>query len=338
MLDYLSHLWPAIFASFLLGAVSGALTNRAPARGSALAHWLIWMTLAFVAGVVAHALRALAGGANLYLEGALAAFVVFMIGAASAAIAARRTLRFHEGWALTLAPALFLTLGATYATQSQYEEALRGRALALASAAGVDADGLVVHGRDIGAPRAIAANAKLMEALESARGVRRVLPTASAPEAIAVTESHAPPSAAPPSRDPRAVLAALPQGALDLGECESALVATLAVDRVEFSEASATIRRDAARALDKAAAFIRRCPDVAIEVVGRADNVGDARDNADLSQRRAEAAARYLRREGIAGHRLIAVSCGAAQPLASNDDEAGRAQNRSVSFMVKPTM
>jgi OmpA-OmpF porin, OOP family len=59
-----------------------------------------------------------------------------------------------------------------------------------------------------------------------------------------------------------------------------------------------------AQALDKAAEVIRRCADATIEVRSFGDEVGgkDA-----LSQRRARAAERYLRLEGVGGRRLVAV-------------------------------
>lgn len=133
-----------------------------------------------------------------------------------------------------------------------------------------------------------------------------------------------------------AVLAALPaQGELDAAACQSALSATVALEKIQFRTASATIRLASAKVLDKLAALLQRCPKSNVEIGGHTDNVGDDESNDALSQRRADSVVKYLEREGVAKGRLTAVGYGAKKPIASNDGEEGRAENRRIEFVVK---
>jgi OOP family OmpA-OmpF porin len=55
----------------------------------------------------------------------------------------------------------------------------------------------------------------------------------------------------------------------------------------------------------------------------------------ELSRRRAEAVAEYLKNAGIVAERVTAIGYGQTHPIASNDTEEGRAQNRRIEFEVK---
>ena len=70
------------------------------------------------------------------------------------------------------------------------------------------------------------------------------------------------------------------------------------------------------------------------EIAGHTDNVGDASFNLALSKQRAEAVRQYLIAKGIDGVLLTSTGYGDTQPIASNDDEAGRAMNRRVDFRI----
>ncbi len=334
MLDFYGHLWFWLAACLAVGGATGFLapgTKRMrPAR------WLVWTGLAFLAGAAALALGAVRGGAALSLESALACLAFFLAGAAAAALAARGSVAAHEGWALGLAPAALLWWGATLFAQPAYQAKLHGRLAAMAQAAGADPSGLELAGRDVLAGPAIAGNQTLMSLIGSAPGVRRVVAakTASAPvpgddkpgepppaqSSIGAT----PPSAPGPATPPRAEAVPSAQGpallpveepkepkpaiqdaaALDSAACQRALDAATAREPVAFRPGRATVNRRVAEALDKAAEVIRRCPTgEAIEVRG----FGDTGRDDELAARRAAAAERYLRREGVAGRRLVAV-------------------------------
>jgi outer membrane protein OmpA-like peptidoglycan-associated protein len=82
---------------------------------------------------------------------------------------------------------------------------------------------------------------------------------------------------------------------------------------------------------------LNQYPDSTIRIVGHTDNTGDALYNQDLSERRAEAVASVLRTNGVSAARIRTYGAGEDQPIASNLNAAGRAQNRRVEVVILPT-
>jgi len=80
--------------------------------------------------------------------------------------------------------------------------------------------------------------------------------------------------------------------------------------------------------------------DAKIRVTGHADGTpvlrGGFRSNWDLSQARANAAAKYLQSKGIDAARVEAVGMAHTQPIASQNTAAGRAMNRRVEVILLP--
>lgn len=72
-----------------------------------------------------------------------------------------------------------------------------------------------------------------------------------------------------------------------------------------------------------------------IEVIGHADNNGSERNNILVSKRRAQAVARMLMDKGYANANIKVTAKGSKNPIASNQNETGRAQNRRVEIIVK---
>ena len=72
-----------------------------------------------------------------------------------------------------------------------------------------------------------------------------------------------------------------------------------------------------------------------LSIEGHTDNRGEAAANLRLSRDRAQAVRSWLVQSGIEPHRLSAEGFGGEHPLASNDTEAGRAQNRRVEFLLR---
>jgi outer membrane protein OmpA-like peptidoglycan-associated protein len=71
-----------------------------------------------------------------------------------------------------------------------------------------------------------------------------------------------------------------------------------------------------------------------IEVGGYTDNVGGDEMNQKLSANRAGAVRHYLVEQGMAAESVRARGFGNASPLASNDNSAGRQENRRVELVV----
>jgi outer membrane protein OmpA-like peptidoglycan-associated protein len=66
-------------------------------------------------------------------------------------------------------------------------------------------------------------------------------------------------------------------------------------------------------------------------IEGHTDSIGSAEYNMGLSKRRAESAASYLQSKGVnMGSRFATEAFGETKPIASNDTDAGRAENRRV--------
>ena len=117
-------------------------------------------------------------------------------------------------------------------------------------------------------------------------------------------------------------------GARDLGD--GSVRTTAGQLRVRQGRPDPDGHRDARRPCRRA----RRYPDLRIEVGGHTDSRGSDALNLRLSQRRAESVLEYLAQAGVSRSRLSAVGYGEARPVASNDNETGRALNRRVEFVV----
>jgi outer membrane protein OmpA-like peptidoglycan-associated protein len=73
-----------------------------------------------------------------------------------------------------------------------------------------------------------------------------------------------------------------------------------------------------------------------IEVAGHTDSTGSAEYNQQLSERRADAVAAYLKTRDVRADRIITVGMGETRPVASNDTAEGRQQNRRVELTLVP--
>ena len=71
-----------------------------------------------------------------------------------------------------------------------------------------------------------------------------------------------------------------------------------------------------------------------VSIEGHSDNIGSEGYNLELSQCRAEAVRNFLLDNGISPERLTARGYGKAYPVATNNTEAGRQQNRRVEVVV----
>jgi outer membrane protein OmpA-like peptidoglycan-associated protein/Tol biopolymer transport system component len=81
--------------------------------------------------------------------------------------------------------------------------------------------------------------------------------------------------------------------------------------------------------------FLRENPDVKVRITGHTDNTGNAAYNLQLSQNRARAVANYLLGEGVPMNRVSYKGKGASEPVAGNDTEEGRAQNRRTEMEIQ---
>lgn len=100
---------------------------------------------------------------------------------------------------------------------------------------------------------------------------------------------------------------------------------------IQFDTDSSAIKPQSDRTLQEVASLMRQNPNWALRITGHTDDVAPADYNQRLSMARAQAVVDALQNKyGIAAQRLRADGKGLTQPVASNANEAGRAQNRRV--------
>ncbi len=104
---------------------------------------------------------------------------------------------------------------------------------------------------------------------------------------------------------------------------------------IYFDFNKATFTQNSYVELNKLEKMLANNPRIKVEIAGHTDRIGTIIYNKDLSQRRADAVVRYLKKKGIDPRRLASQGYGKTKPLASNDDESeGRELNRRVEFKV----
>ncbi len=103
---------------------------------------------------------------------------------------------------------------------------------------------------------------------------------------------------------------------------------------IGFVQSKAELLPDAQPALEQLLAFLNMHPTVEIELAGHTDNQGDFDDNVRLSKQRVDLVKAYLVQNGIAAGRITTHGYGPTRPLATNNYEDGRRQNRRVEMIV----
>ena len=99
---------------------------------------------------------------------------------------------------------------------------------------------------------------------------------------------------------------------------------------VNFDTAKATIRPESFSNLDAVVEFMVHKKNARVEISGHTDNVGNAKTNKTLSEKRAQACRNYIVSKGIDKKRLDAIGFGDERPIAPNDTDEGRQKNRRI--------
>ena len=122
---------------------------------------------------------------------------------------------------------------------------------------------------------------------------------------------------------------------VDPSVCQQLFSDLLGKGKISFESGRATIDPDSAGLLDRLVEIALRCPTSSIEVAGHTDADGEDAANQALSEKRAQAVVDYLVKAGLPATRFTAVGYGSTQPVAGNDNEEGKAQNRRIEFLVR---
>jgi len=121
---------------------------------------------------------------------------------------------------------------------------------------------------------------------------------------------------------------------LNAEQTERGLVMTMS--DVLFAFNSAKLQPGASRALGEVAELLNEFPDRRVAIEGHTDAIGSDSYNQELSRKRAEAVAAFLRSRGVSPSRLTVEGLGESMPVASNDEDAGRQANRRVEIVLAP--
>jgi OOP family OmpA-OmpF porin len=117
--------------------------------------------------------------------------------------------------------------------------------------------------------------------------------------------------------------------------CQQLFSDVLGKAKIRFESGRATIDPDSAGLLDRLIETALRCPTATIEIAGHTDSAGEDAANQALSEKRAQAVVDYLVKAGLPANRFTAVGYGSTQPVADNESDEGRAQNRRIEFLVR---
>lgn len=108
----------------------------------------------------------------------------------------------------------------------------------------------------------------------------------------------------------------------------------LGENSVNFDFNKATLTAKAKQNLDKLVPVFKEYADTDIKIYGFTDSKGADDYNLNLSNQRATAVKNYLASKGLVTSRFSVVGLGEAEPIATNDTDAGRSLNRRVEFAI----
>lgn len=105
---------------------------------------------------------------------------------------------------------------------------------------------------------------------------------------------------------------------------------------ITFQTDSYNLRSDVYPVLNSVGEVLARYADTTLRVTGHTDSTGSRGYNQELSEERARSVSDYLVTRDIDSSRLLVQGAGQTEPVATNDTEQGRAQNRRVELFVLP--
>jgi outer membrane protein OmpA-like peptidoglycan-associated protein len=122
----------------------------------------------------------------------------------------------------------------------------------------------------------------------------------------------------------------------DLKAVETSRGVVLTMSDVVFATGKAELASGAVKTLDRIATFLNEYPERDVVIEGHTDNVGSDSYNQQLSENRARAVASQLESRGVDTQRIASRGLGESNPVAPNENVAGRQQNRRVEIILAP--
>jgi outer membrane protein OmpA-like peptidoglycan-associated protein len=106
------------------------------------------------------------------------------------------------------------------------------------------------------------------------------------------------------------------------------------LENIFFDFNKATLRNESIAELNRVVRILNDNATLKIEIGGHTDSKGSDAYNEHLSKNRAESVVNYIVEQGVDKSRLTFKGYGESTPIASNDTEEGRQENRRVEFEV----
>lgn len=117
-------------------------------------------------------------------------------------------------------------------------------------------------------------------------------------------------------------------------ECVNSINAVIQANKISFAPGADTIAIEANKTIEQIAALMADCESVPMEIAGHTDSQGRETMNFDLSQARAEAVVNALMARRVLTGNLTARGYGETTPIADNETEDGREDNRRIEFTL----
>ena len=105
---------------------------------------------------------------------------------------------------------------------------------------------------------------------------------------------------------------------------------------ITFKSGSSDLNADFYKVLDGVGLVVDEYEKTLVVIEGHTDSVGADEMNQSLSERRASTVGQYLTSKGVSGQRVLTAGFGEERPIASNDTDSGRSQNRRVEVRLEP--
>lgn len=121
---------------------------------------------------------------------------------------------------------------------------------------------------------------------------------------------------------------------LDVALKRSSVGSRIVLKNIFFDFDKSVLRKESTAELQKVIGLLKDEPGLKILITGHTDNIGTDEYNQALSERRVQAVVAYLVSQGIPAQRLSTRGNGATRPVATNDTEEGRQQNRRSEFEI----
>jgi K(+)-stimulated pyrophosphate-energized sodium pump len=119
-----------------------------------------------------------------------------------------------------------------------------------------------------------------------------------------------------------------------LGDPTASVPRTFVFDHLNFESGSTQLTPDSEKTVSDLSQVLKAYPNAAVQLTGHSDSTGNPANNQTLSLNRANAVKDMLVTSGVGADRITTQGVGQERPLASNETEQGRAQNRATELTV----